>query len=111
MGTGAVVVSITVDGEIYAISGAGAETVHVVEIYDVATDTWRQGPPIPTQRGWFGAALHDGRIYACGGKRVRPEQERKDSGDDYVFEIRDSVEVLVVVVAVAVLVDAVVPDL
>ena len=86
--------SITVDGEIYAISGAGDETVHVVEIFDVATDTWRQGPPIPTQRGWFGAALHDGRIYACGGKRVRPEQERKDSGDDYVFEIRDSVEVL-----------------
>ena len=40
----------------------------MVEIYDVATDTWRQGPPIPTQRGWFGAALHDGRIYACGGK-------------------------------------------
>ena len=61
--------AIAVEGEIYAISGAGDHTVHVVEIYDVASDTWRPGPPIPTQRGWFGAARVGDEIYACGGKR------------------------------------------
>ena len=86
--------AIAVDGEIYAISGAGDHTVHVVEIYDVASDTWRPGPPIPTQRGWFGAARIGDEIYACGGKRVRTEEEKRQSGDDYHFEIRDSVEVL-----------------
>ena len=86
--------AIAVDGEIYAISGAGDHTVHVVEIYDVASDTWRPGPPIPTQRGWFGAARIGDEIYACGGKRVCTEEEKRQSGDDYHFEIRDSVEVL-----------------
>ncbi len=86
--------AITVGREIYAISGAGDETVHAVEIYDVATDTWRAGPPIPTQRGWFGAALLDGKIYAVGGKRVRPAAEKEASGQDHNFDIRDSVEVL-----------------
>ena len=86
--------AIAVDGEIYAISGAGDHTVHVVEIYDVASDTWRSGPPIPTQRGWFGAARIGDEIYACGGKRVRTEEEKQQTGDDYHFEIRDSVEVL-----------------
>ena len=68
--------------------------MHVVEIYDVASDTWRPGPPIPTQRGWFGAARIGDEIYACGGKRVRTEEEKQQTGDDYHFEIRDSVEVL-----------------
>ena len=86
--------AVAVGGEIYAISGAGDLTVHAVEIYDVASDTWRQGPPIPTKRGWFGAAMVDARIYAIGGKAVRSDEEIERTGDDYSFNIRDSVEVL-----------------
>ena len=84
--------AIAVGREIYAVSGAGDLTVHAVEIYDVAADTWRQGPPIPTKRGWFGAALVGGRIYAIGGKAVRTEEEKERTGDDYHFNIRDSVD-------------------
>ena len=47
--------AIVVGKQIYAISGAGDTTVNAVEIYDIETDTWREGPPIPTERGWFGA--------------------------------------------------------
>ena len=86
--------AIAVAGEIYAISGAGDYTVHAVEIYDVESDTWRPGPPIPTQRGWFGAARIGDEVYVCGGKRVRSDEEKQQTGDPYHFEIRDSVEVL-----------------
>ena len=58
--------SIAVNGTIYAISGTDDLTVEVVEIYDVASDTWTQGPPIPTKRGWLGAARIDRRIYVAG---------------------------------------------
>ena len=63
--------SIAVDGTIYAISGADDLTVDAVEIYDVASDTWTQGPPIPTKRGWLGAARIGRRIYVAGGKTIR----------------------------------------
>ena len=84
--------AITVDSKIYAVSGAGDETVHAVEIYDPQSDSWESGPPIPTARGWFGAGLVNGAIYAIGGKRVRPDEEKRRTGDDRHFEIRDSVE-------------------
>lgn len=84
--------AITVGSKIYAVSGAGDETVHAVEIYDPQSDSWESGPPIPTARGWFGAGLVNGAIYAIGGKRVRPEEEKRRTGDERHFEIRDSVE-------------------
>ena len=34
------------------------------------------------------------KIYAIGGKRLRSEAEKVESGDDYTFDTRDSVEVL-----------------
>ena len=48
--------AITVGTRIYAIAGAGDETVDVVEIYDPAADRWEQGPPIQLMRGWVHAA-------------------------------------------------------
>ena len=86
--------AIVVGKEIYAISGAGDTTVNAVEIYDTEADRWREGPQIPTERGWFGAARVGEKIYAIGGKRLRSEAEKVESGDDYTFDIRDSVEVL-----------------
>jgi hypothetical protein len=86
--------SIAVNGSIYAISGADDLTVDVVEIYDVATDTWIQGPPIPTRRGWLGAAGIDRKIYVAGGKTIRTPEEKKAYGHDYHFTSRDNLEVL-----------------
>ena len=86
--------SITVDDTLYAISGANDATVDAVEIYDVATDTWTAGPPIPTRRGWLGADRIGSRIYVAGGKTYRPEEERPQYGNDYPFTSRDNLEVL-----------------
>ena len=86
--------AIVVGKQIYAISGAGDTTVNAVEIYDIEMDTWSAGPPIPTERGWFGAGRVGDKIYAVGGKRLRSEAEKVESGDDYTFDTRDSVEVL-----------------
>ena len=86
--------SIAVDDRIYAISGADDLTVDVVEIYDVASDSWSAGPSIPTARGWIGAALLDGRIYVGCGKTIRTTEERQRSGDDRQFQARDALEAL-----------------
>jgi hypothetical protein len=63
----------TPDGRIFAIGGAvyaaGRYSPTVtVQIYDIATDTWSSGPPLPSPRSELGATLGaDGRIYAFGG--------------------------------------------
>lgn len=86
--------AVAVGGTIYAISGAHDETVDVVEVHDVASDTWTPGPPIPTARGWHGAARIDGRIYVAGGKTIRSAAEKRGSGCDFHFTSRDHLEVL-----------------
>ena len=63
----------TPDGRIFAIGGAvyaaGRYSPTVtVQIYDIATDTWSSGPPLPSPRSELGATLGgNGRIYAFGG--------------------------------------------
>lgn len=79
---------------IYAISGADEETLPIVEIYDVRTDTWAEGASIPTPRGWAGGVLLDGRIYIIGGKTVRTEEEKKRTGSDVQYKVRTEVEAL-----------------
>ena len=86
--------AITVGNQIYAISGGGDLTSDVVEIYNVETDAWKQGPSIPTKRGWFGTVLLDQKIYAIGGKTIRSDEEKARTGDPANYDIRDSVEVL-----------------
>jgi hypothetical protein len=46
----------------------------VTEIYDVATDTWTAGAPIPTARSGIAAAPApaNGRIFVFGGELGRP---------------------------------------
>ena len=71
----------------YAISGGGDLTSDVVEIYDVETDTWNQGPPIPTKRGWFGAVLLNQQIYTIAGKTIRSDEEKARTGDPANYDI------------------------
>ena len=68
----------------------GDLTSDVVELYYVERDTWSQGPSITTKRGWFGAVLLGQKIYAMGGKTVRPEEEIEQTGDPGKYDIRDS---------------------
>ena len=66
----------TPDGRIFAIGGAvyaaGRYSPTVtVQIYDIATDTWSSGPPLPSPRSELAATMGaDGRIYAFGGYDV-----------------------------------------
>lgn len=55
---------------------------------------WTQGPPIPTKRGWLGAARIGRRIYVAGGKTLRTSAEKKAYGHDYHFTSRDNLEML-----------------
>ena len=80
--------------QIYALTGSNDLTVDSVEIYDTVTDGWSQGPPIPTARGYIGAAMLDERIYVLGGKRIRSPAEKEASGDDKHFITHGDFEAL-----------------
>lgn len=86
--------SLAVGERIYAISGADDLTLDIVEVYDVDTDSWSVGPPIPTPRGWIGAALLDGQIYVGCGKTIRTAEEKERTGDERHFQARDVLEAL-----------------
>ncbi len=83
-----------VGNEIYVPTGSNDLTLDTVDIYDAETDSWRPGPPIPTCRGYIGAALLDERIYVLGGKQIRTAEEKRESGDDTHFKTRGEFEAL-----------------
>ena len=63
------------NGEFYVmggetVSGAGATADHVynrVDIYNVVSNTWRLGTPMPTARHGIYPALRGNRVYVAGG--------------------------------------------
>lgn len=60
------------DGKIYVIGGldsySNLEAKRSVFVYDPASDSWSEGPPLRTARqGHTAVATQDGRIYAIGG--------------------------------------------
>lgn len=66
--------SAVVDGKIYLIGGqrkvgqqgAGERPVSAVDIYDIASDTWRRGASLPVARS-CDVVVREGKIYAVGG--------------------------------------------
>jgi N-acetylneuraminic acid mutarotase len=64
------------DGKLYVVGGTigscfpggWASNVSMNEIYDIATDTWSTGAPMPTARSGLGAAVIDGKVYVIGGE-------------------------------------------
>jgi len=68
--------SVVHSGKIYVIGGSAVRPLvggrewyyDTVEIYDIATDTWRTGSSMPTPRQ-CDVVLKDGKIYAIGGYR------------------------------------------
>jgi N-acetylneuraminic acid mutarotase len=65
-----------VDGKIYVMggrvgssySGGCSTNVTLTEIYDIASDTWSTGAPMPTARSGLVAAALDGKIHVLGGE-------------------------------------------
>lgn len=62
-------------GRIFCIGGRGVDpagpffgVLPSVEIYDIGTNTWTRGTPMPTPRAGVAAAVVGNRIYAIGGR-------------------------------------------
>ncbi len=64
------------DGKLYVMggrvgssySGGFSTNIAVTEIYDIATNTWSTGAPMPTPRSGLSAIALDGRIHVLGGE-------------------------------------------
>jgi N-acetylneuraminic acid mutarotase len=66
----------TVNETIYVIGGSQTQnysnqsfsvTLNATEVYDPATDIWREKTSMPTSRSRFGTAVYQNRIYCIGG--------------------------------------------
>ncbi|MCZ6691068.1 MAG: hypothetical protein O7H41_15880 [Planctomycetota bacterium] len=66
--------AVVVSNRIYTIGGytttgdALIDETGTLEVYDPSANQWSRGAPMPTKRGWFGAASIGGRIYVFGGR-------------------------------------------
>lgn len=61
------------DGRLYAVGGVGGATegpgaAGRVLVYDVASDAWSEGAPMPVNRDHLGAVVVGGAIWAIGGR-------------------------------------------
>ena len=65
------------DGKLYKIGGDNGAAQAWLDIYDIATDTWTQGPDMPAARAYIDGVAIDGKIYCAGGYNV--------SGQDDLF--------------------------
>jgi hypothetical protein len=64
------------DGKLYVLGGypPSRQTARTVQIYDIATDRWELGPPLPQPNNHGMAASVDGRIYLIGGQVTDDQQ-------------------------------------
>lgn len=61
--------AVLVQNKIYAIGGRHRGILRNVDVYDIATDTWSQGPSLPRPMSAMAAGLlADGRIHVVGGE-------------------------------------------
>ena len=55
------------NGKIYAIGGLNGTPTTTVQIYDIATNTWSAGAPIPTGTYGAAAAAFNNKVFVAGG--------------------------------------------
>ncbi|MDP6982722.1 MAG: hypothetical protein QGG05_06510 [Candidatus Latescibacteria bacterium] len=70
--------------EIWMMGGARQDRT---QIYDPRSKTWRNGPRLPTQQSWGGAAVLEGRLYITGGAH-RSERHDLTIYDDRTWVLR-----------------------
>ena len=64
------------NGEVYA---AGGNNLNVVEIYDIAGNTWRTGTNMLHARNYFTMAVVNGELMVFGGNGAMDSREMLDS--------------------------------
>lgn len=64
------------DGKIYAMGGYPwwRETVQTVQVYDIATNSWTYGPPLPAPNNHGMAATVNGKVYLIGGQLTADQE-------------------------------------
>jgi N-acetylneuraminic acid mutarotase len=64
------------NGKLYVLGGypSSRETVRTVQIYDIATNRWELGPPLPEPNNHGMAAAVNGRIYLIGGQLTADQE-------------------------------------
>ncbi len=77
------------DGKLYLMGGypPNRVTAPTVQIYDIATDTWTYGPPLPLRNNHGMAASVNGKIYLIGGQLNADDPPGTDSYVNTVYEL------------------------
>lgn len=69
-GVEALFATVCYQGKIYLAGGTpGGELLKSFYIYDIATDSWSQGPDLPTPVGGAALGAWEGKLYLAGGER------------------------------------------
>jgi len=64
--------AVAVGRTILVIGGYGPRPLDTVDEYDVDRREWRSRAPMPTARGFLAAVVHDGAVFAIGGRTAGP---------------------------------------
>jgi hypothetical protein len=75
------------NGRLYVLGGypASRQTSRTVQIYDIASDSWVSGEPLPQPNNHGMAAGVNGKIYLIGGQRT--DDQQGNSAVDMVYEL------------------------
>jgi hypothetical protein len=76
--------------KLYVLGGypPSRQTARTVQIYDIATDRWQLGPPLPQPNNHGMAAAVDGKIYLIGGQLTADQEGYVDTVyEDTVYEL------------------------
>jgi N-acetylneuraminic acid mutarotase len=77
------------NGKIYMLGGypSSRVTSRVVQVYDIASDSWSLGPELPVQNNHGMAATVDGKIYLIGGQTQADDPPGTNSYVNTVYEL------------------------
>ena len=76
------------NGRLYVLGGypPSRQTARTVQIYDIASDRWQLGPPLPQPSNHGMAAAVDGKIYLIGGQTT--DDQEGATAVDRVYELQ-----------------------
>jgi hypothetical protein len=77
------------NGKLYLMGGypPSRVTVPTVQVYDIATDTWAYGPPLPMRNNHGMPASVNGKVYLIGGQLEADDPPGTDSYVNTVYEL------------------------
>jgi hypothetical protein len=77
------------NGKLYLLGGypSTRQTRRTVQVYDIATDYWELGPPLPLPNNHGRAACVNGRVYLIGGQTQADDPPGTNSYVNTVYEL------------------------